>query len=310
MIENWTVETERLTKRFGAHVAVDAVSIHVRRGEVFGVFGPTGAGKSTTLRMLCGILVPSGGRATINGLDAAREGGVIRACTGYVTQRFGLYEDLTIEENLSFYAGVYGIARHERRRRIEQALGAHDLIAHRGHLPRELPIEWKQRVALAAATIHRPALIVLDEPTTGIDPVSRRAFWTELHRLAGNGTSVVVSSVNLDEAARCHRIAMMFDGRLLDEGRCDDIVARQNLHAAEIDVDHVDRVERALEACPEVESVEGFGNTLRVVSRDTNAISLTGSITTFRCARPACVTVEDVFVSMMRAGHRRGRGGS
>jgi ABC-2 type transport system ATP-binding protein len=302
----WNVETPGRTKRFGERTAVDSVDLHVRTGEVFALHGPTGAGKSTMLRMLCGVLEPSGGRATVVGFDVARDAAVVRMRTGYVNERFSLYEELTVEENLAFYSGVWGVSRHDRRRRVDDAMELHDIVELRRLRTADLATSWRQRVALAAATIHQPALLLLDEPTTGIDPASRRAFWNAIHRLLGCGTSILVTTISVDDAARCHRLAFMLDGHLLDEGCPDDIIARGNLQAAEIEVDDAAESERVLEARPEVVSVEPFGRMLRVVSRDANAIALVGSMVAFRSARPARVTVEDALVSMVR-GVRRAR---
>ena len=221
------VETERLSRRFGALVAVQDVSIRVRRGEIYGVLGPNGAGKSTTIRMLCGILDPSGGRGTVVGFDIARDAERIKERVGYMTQRFSLYEDLTVEENLDFYAGIYGVPRGQRRARVREVLATTGLVDRRGQLSGTLSGGWKQRVALASATIHRPPLLFLDEPTAGVDPVSRRAFWAEINRLSAEGTTVLLTTHYMDEAERCHRLVFIFRGHVLDEGRPDEIVDRR-----------------------------------------------------------------------------------
>jgi ABC-2 type transport system ATP-binding protein len=298
----WIIETDHLTKRFGDLVAVDGVSLHVRRGEIFGVLGPNGAGKSTTIRMLCGILDPTSGRGTVVGHDIATEPEQIKARIGYMTQRFSLYEDLTVEENLTFYAGIYGVDRGSRRRRVEQVLAATGLVHRRRQIAGTLSGGWKQRVALASATIHQPPLLVLDEPTAGVDPVSRREFWTEIHHLAEGGTTVLVTTHYMDEAERCHRLAFIFAGRVLDEGRPDEVVERRGLRAAEIEVDDVAGARRMLIARPEVESVEPYGHVLRVVTRGVDAIEVARAVLgPVRRAEPARVSVEDAFVAMVRA---------
>ena len=294
------IVTDKLSKRFGDLVAVHDVSLRVDKGEIFGVLGPNGAGKSTTIRMLCGILDPSSGSGTVVGHDIAKEPERIKERIGYMTQRFSLYEDLTGYENLEFYAGIYGIARRERRARLDDVIAAAGLGDRRKQLAGTLSGGWKQRVALAAATIHKPPLIFLDEPTAGVDPVTRRGFWDEIHRLAREGTTVLVTTHYMDEAERCHRLAFIFKGRVLDEGRPDEVVARRKLVALEIEVDDPDTVREQLRAQPQIESVEPYGHALRVVGRDVDLEALVAPIHPKRVA-PAHATVEDAFVSMVKA---------
>ena len=306
MSDEWIIETDGLTKRFGDLVAVDGVSLRVRRGEIFGVLGPNGAGKSTTIRMLCGILDPSGGRGTVVGYDIATQAEQIKARIGYMTQRFSLYEDLTVEENLVFYAGIYGVERARRAARVEEVLAANKLGERRRQIAGTLSGGWKQRVALASATIHQPPLLFLDEPTAGVDPVSRRGFWAEIHRLAAEGTTVLVTTHYMDEAERCHRLAFIFRGRVLDEGRPDEIVARRGLAAAELEVADAAAAEAALEARAEIESVEPYGHVLRIVARGADPLAIAadvlGPVSGGRAAR---VSVEDAFVSMVRSEEQR-----
>jgi ABC-2 type transport system ATP-binding protein len=303
--DDWIIETEGLTKKFGDLVAVDGVSLRVRRGEIFGVLGPNGAGKSTTIRMLCGILDPSGGRGTVVGYDIADEAEQIKARIGYMTQRFSLYEDLTVEENLAFYAGIYGVERARRRARVEDVLAANKLGERRRQIAGTLSGGWKQRVALASATIHQPPLLFLDEPTAGVDPVSRRGFWAEIHRLAAEGTTVLVTTHYMDEAERCHRLAFIFRGKVLDEGRPDEIVGRRGLAAAEIEVTDAATAEAALEARPEIESVEPYGHVLRVVARGADPLAVAADVLgPVAGGRATRVSVEDAFVSMVRAEER------
>src|SRR6185295_19448618 len=212
LMEGAVIHTEHLERRFGDLVAVRDVSLDVRKGEIFGVLGPNGAGKSTTIRMLCGILDPSGGSGTVVGYDIAREPERIKERIGYMTQRFSLYEDLTVFENLRFYAGLYGVPGAKRSARIEQVLEETGLRGRRDQLSGTLSGGWKQRVALACATIHGPPLLFLDEPTAGVDPVSRREFWEQIHRLSAEGTTVLVTTHYMDEAERCHRLAFIFRG--------------------------------------------------------------------------------------------------
>jgi len=303
------IVTERLSRRFGALVAVRDVSLTVNRGEIFGVLGPNGAGKSTTIRMLCGILDPTSGRGQVVGYDIAREAEKIKERIGYMTQRFSLYEDLTVAENLRFYAGIYGVPRAGRRARVDETIQRAGLQSRRDQIAGTLSGGWKQRVALASATIHRPPLLFLDEPTAGVDPVSRRDFWDEIYRLSAEGTTVLLTTHYMDEAARCHRLAFIFRGQLLDIGTPDEIVARRNLRAAELEVTDAARATEAgdlLRAAPGVEEVEHYGNVLRVAVREgadpaplvsrtllERAIAISG-------LREVRITVEDAFVSMVR----------
>jgi len=298
------IATRGLTRTFGDRVAVDHVDLQVRRGEVFGVLGPNGAGKSTLIRMLCAILTPTAGDARVAGFDLRREPERIKQHLGYMTQRFSLYEDLTVEENLDFYAGIYGVPRHQRAARVAEVLMQTGLGARRRQLAGTLSGGWKQRVALASATIHRPPLLFLDEPTAGVDPVSRRAFWAEIHRLAGAGTTIVVTTHYMDEAERCHRLAFILGGRVLDEGRPDEIVARSALRAAELelppDASPTTRVIDALAAHPEVIGVEPRGRGLRVVTRAVDPAALAAEVVPAARVAPARVSVEDAFVAMVR----------
>lgn len=296
------IETEHLSRRFGELVAVADVSLQVQRGEIFGVLGPNGAGKSTTIRMLCGILEPTSGRGTVVGFDLQRQAEDIKRHIGYMTQRFSLYEDLTVEENLSFYAGIYGVPRVRRRARIEEVIAEAGLGARRRQLAGTLSGGWKQRVALASATIHQPPLLFLDEPTAGVDPVSRRTFWTAIHDLAAGGTTVLVTTHYMDEAERCHRLAFIFGGRVLDLGRPDQIVARRELSAIELEVEAPELAARALRAEPEIEGVEPYGHLLRVIARqaDPREVVRRLGLTPLRPMSEARVTVEDAFVSMVR----------
>jgi len=300
------VETEHLSRRFGDLVAVRDVTMSVARGEIFGVLGPNGAGKSTTIRMLCGILAPSGGRGTVVGHDIASEPELIKQRIGYMTQRFSLYEDLTVLENLRFYAGIYGVPRGRRRARIEEVIAAAGLGERRHQIAGTLSGGWKQRVALASATIHQPPLLFLDEPTAGVDPVSRREFWDQIHRLSSGGTTVLLTTHYMDEAERCHRLAFIFAGSILDIGDPDQVVARRRLRVAELEVERAGEAADALRRAPEVDEVAHYGRDLRLATRelaDPSEVAhrvldpLGIGVAAYREAR---VTVEDAFVSMVR----------
>ncbi len=262
------VVTDRLSRRFGDRMAVRDLSFAVRTGEIFGVLGPNGAGKSTTIRMLCGILDPTGGRATVVGHDVAREPEAVKARIGYMTQRFSLYEDLTVAENLRFYAGLYGVPWRKRRARVDEVIERSGLPDRRHQIAGTLSGGWKQRLALACSTIHAPPLLFLDEPTAGVDPVSRRDFWEQIHRLSGEGTTILVTTHYMDEAERCHRLAFIFRGALLDLGTPQEIVARRRLRIGSFEVDRPSEAAAALRGRPEVDEVAHYGHELRVTTRD------------------------------------------
>jgi ABC-2 type transport system ATP-binding protein len=304
------IETEGLGRRFGDLVAVKDVSLTVYRGEIFGVLGPNGAGKSTTIRMLCGILDPTSGSGRVVGYQLPREAEQIKSRIGYMTQRFSLYEDLTVFENLRFYAGIYGVPRGERQARLEEALARAGLQARRNQLAGTLSGGWKRGVALARATIHRPPLLFLDEPTAGVDPVSRRDFWEHIHVVASEGTTVLMTTHYMDEAERCHRLAFIFRGSVLDIGTPAQIVDRRNLRAAELTAARPLEAAAALRVDSQVEEVAHFGEALRLCTRkgaDPAAVItrvLGAAKLDFRDVRPARVTVEDAFVAMVRADER------
>lgn len=304
------ISAEHLSRRFGSFVAVKDVSFRVKRGEIFGVLGPNGAGKSTTIRMLCGILDPTGGTATVVGFDVAKDAERIKERIGYMTQRFSLYEDLSVVENLTFYAGIYGVPRANRKRKVDETLERTGLSKRRNQLAGTLSGGWKQRVALACATIHDPPLLFLDEPTAGVDPVSRRDFWEQIHQLASNGTTAVLTTHYMDEAERCHRLAFIFRGTLLDIGTPEEIVDRRALRVAELDVDNARVAASLLREYPEVEEVSHFGHLLRIAMRGTGDPEsfardhLSKENIKVRSGRQMRATVEDAFVSMVRADER------
>ncbi len=212
------IVVERLVKRFGGFVAVDGVSFDARRGEILGFLGPNGAGKSTVIRILCGLLRPTSGRARVDGIDVARDPEAVRQRIGYMSQKFSLYLDLTVRENLRFFGGVYGVARAELPARIRFAMEMAGIADHADSLVSELAGGWKQRLALGCAILHRPHILFLDEPTSGVDPLSRRRFWDLIHDLAEQGVTVLVSTHHMDEAEFCNRIALINRGALVALG--------------------------------------------------------------------------------------------
>jgi ABC-2 type transport system ATP-binding protein len=309
------IHTEHLSRRFGSLVAVRDVSLSVRRGEIFGVLGPNGAGKSTTIRMLCGILDPTGGRGTVVGFDIARDAERIKERIGYMTQRFSLYEDLSVAENLLFYAGIYGVPRKKRRARVDEVLSHAGLVERQHQLAGTLSGGWKQRVALASSTIHEPPLLFLDEPTAGVDPVSRRQFWDQIHRIAAAGTTVLLTTHYMDEAERCHRLAFIFRGQLLDVGTPAEIVERRRLRVAELEVDDATRAADLLRARPETDEIAHYGTVLRLATRELADPERLATETlvphglALRSYRETRVTVEDAFVSMVRDDRDSEHGG-
>ena len=215
-----------LRKTFGALVAVEGLDLTIERVQVFGVLGPNGSGKTTTIRMLCGLLAPTAGSATVVGLDVGTQGELVRRAIGYMSQKFGLYEDLTVRENLRFYAALYGLHGERLRERTEELLVELKLGARAAQRAGTLSGGWKQRLALACATAHRPHLLFLDEPTAGVDPAARRLFWELIYGLAGAGTTVLVTTHYMDEAERCTRLAFMSRGRLFAVGTAEEITTR------------------------------------------------------------------------------------
>jgi len=212
------VEARDLTRRFGTFTAVDRISFSVAAGEIFGFLGPNGAGKSTTIRMLCGILAPTAGTAIVAGHDVSRTPDKVKAEIGYMSQKFSLYEDLTIRENVAFYAGIYGLERSRLKTRVEKILDLVDLGGKQALLAAELPAGWRQRLALACALVHGPRILFLDEPTAGVDPVARRDFWARIEALAGAGTTVLVTTHYMDEAEYCNGILFINNGRIAAVG--------------------------------------------------------------------------------------------
>ena len=222
----YAVTVENLEKRFGDFQAVNKVSFQVKRGEIFGFLGPNGAGKSTTIRMLCGILAPTAGKANVIGFDVFREAEQIKSHIGYMSQKFSLYEDLTVEENIDFYSGIYRIPKEDKKTRKDWVIKMSGLEEHRGSLTAILPGGWRQRLALGCALLHKPPVIFLDEPTSGVDPISRRNFWDLIYQLAAEGVTVFVTTHYMDEAEYCDRLAMIYRGELVAIGTPDELKIR------------------------------------------------------------------------------------
>jgi ABC-2 type transport system ATP-binding protein len=294
------IDVADLSKCFGQLQAVDHVAIQVEEGHITGFLGPNGSGKTTTLRMLCGLLTPDSGKGQVLGLDFPAEAERIKRQTGYMTQRFSLYEDLTIEENLAFVARVYSLDRvHERVGDTLEKLGLAD---RRKQLAGNLSGGWKQRLALAAAVMHEPKLLLLDEPTAGVDPQARRDFWDEIHRLADGGITVLVSTHYMDEAERCHDIAYIFNGRLIARGTGEEMIAQSGLVTFEAEGPRADRLARDLAGKPGIEMVAPFGAALHVSGTDRHALEQ--AIQPYRKDpwrwNEVSPTLEDVFIQLLR----------
>ncbi len=263
------VELRNLTKRFGAFTAVDGVSLSVQEGEIFGFLGANGAGKSTTIRMVCGLLAPTSGAATVLGIDVARDPEAVKRRIGYMSQRFSLYDDLTVGQNLRFFGGVYGLRGAEARAREAWALDMAGLEGKQGRLTRELPGGWKQRLALACAVLHQPKVVFLDEPTSGVDPISRRRFWALIDEMSGHGVTVFVTTHYLDEAEYCQRLALIHAGQLAALGTVREL--KQVFAGRAVLEVTVPRVVEALETLEAQEfalETSAFGARIHVIVRD------------------------------------------
>jgi len=295
------IDVTDLTKRFGDKTVVDHFSMQVPKGAIYGFLGPNGSGKTTTIRMICGLLTPDEGRGVVLGHDIATDAELIKRQVGYMTQRFSLYEDLSIEENLDFIARMYEVP--DRKRRVGDALDSLGLTSRKKQLAGTLSGGWKQRLALAACLIHEPKLLLLDEPTAGVDPSARRDFWDHIHELAHQGITVLVSTHYMDEAERCHALAYIAYGKLLAHGTIREVIDSAGLATWEIEGNGTMDLAKELRGMPGVEMVAPFGNTLHVSGTDRAALEHSiGEVkgrdgVTVRSVDP---TLEDVFIHLMR----------
>lgn len=288
------IEVQGLTKSFNGRRVVDDVSLSVTTGEIAGFLGPNGSGKTTCIRMMCGLLTPDAGRGRVLGLDLMRQQREIRLQVGYMTQKFSFYEDLSIEQNLAFVAGLYRLPRQA----VADTLADLGLTSRRHQLAGSLSGGWKQRLALAACVMHRPRLLMLDEPTAGVDPKARRAFWDEIHDRAAAGMTVLVSTHYMDEAERCHRINYIAYGRLVTSGTVADVIAAAGLTTRTVETDHPGALAAALRRAPGVAQVEPFGTALHVTGPDAAALDAAIAAAGARGV-PAETSLEDVFIRMM-----------
>jgi len=297
------IEIKNLTKRFGHFTAVDGIDLEVRRGEIFGFLGPNGSGKTTTIRMLCGVIAPTSGGATVLGFDAVRDPEAVRRRIGYMSQKFSLFEDLTVDENLRFYSGVYDLTDEEFAERRAYILHMADLIGRENELTANLSVGWKQRLALGCATIHKPELIFLDEPTSGVDPTARRHFWELLYELAESGVTLFVTTHYMDEAAHCSRLAFIYEGDIAAIGTPSEIRGLLTETVLEVDVDDSEAALSALEAVSDVLQGHMSGRVLHVNAGAASASAVveylqTAGITVYS-AEEVDPTIEDVFVHLV-----------
>jgi ABC-2 type transport system ATP-binding protein len=300
------IAVKGLTKIFGGRMVVDHIDLDVAEGEIVGFLGPNGSGKTTTIRMLCGLLKPDAGQGTCLGLDILTESDRIKLQVGYMTQRFSFYEDLTIRENLEFVARLYRLRPVASV--VDDTLARLGLVERQNQLAGTLSGGWKQRLALAACIMHKPKLLLLDEPTAGVDPKARREFWDEIHALSGQGLTVLVSTHYMDEAERCHRIVYISAGRIIARGTVEEVVANSHLTTWLVEGSGLASLAEALRERDGIDQVASFGNTLHVVGRDEQALA--AAIAPFRDRSELTwvkgeTSLEDVFIQLMN-----GEGGS
>jgi ABC-2 type transport system ATP-binding protein len=298
--EELAIDVRGMTKRFGALTAVDGISLQVRAGEIHGFLGPNGSGKTTFIRMLCGLLRADGGEGTCLGHDVIRESEAIKRQVGYMTQRFSFWEDLTIRENIDFVARMYGVP--DRKGAVQRSLEQLGLSERSGQLAGTLSGGWKQRLALAACLIHGPRLLLLDEPTAGVDPQARREFWEQIHGLAGTGMTFLIATHYMDEAERCHRLAFILSGRLLTHGTVAEVVAQSHLTTWAVAGPGLQDLVAKLRELPGVEQAAAFGQEVHVSSAEPEA--LLRAIAPYRREpwqwREVPSSLEDVFIHLMQ----------
>jgi len=303
-----------LVKEFGAFTAVKNVSLQIRNGEVFGLLGANGAGKTTTIKMLCGLLDATHGTIELAGTAGNLRSERVRQRIGYMSQKFSLYDDMTIRENLEFFSGVYGVPEHEREEKIRWVLSFSGLQGKQDQITGSLPGGWKQRVAFGAAIMHEPDILFLDEPTSGVDPLARRAFWTMINRLADSGAAILVTTHYLEEAEQCNRLGMMVAGELVAEGTPSGIKSRQSGHLLEFIVDQPQRAADLLKSDTERWRVSLFGERLHVITEEAPARAIDQTKRRLAenglkviSAREGRFSLEDVFIAIVEQARQQGK---
>ena len=311
-MSDWAVSIDNLVKTFGSFVAVDHVSLQVPKGEIFGFLGPNGAGKSTTIRMLCGLLTPTSGRASVAGFDVSTEPEQVKRNIGYMSQKFSLYDDLTVDQNIDFFTGMYGVPRERRQERKDYVLRMANLEERRGSLTRTLSGGWKQRLALGCAILHDPPVVFLDEPTSGVDPIARGTFWHLIGELSRTGHTVFVTTHYMDEAEYCNRLALMYAGKVIALGAPSALksdLAEHNL--LRLDTAAPFDTMRAIEREEGIFEVAVFGSGLHVVVDDVQAAierirgALAAQSIAIRRLEQIQPSLEDVFVALIEAEERK-----
>ena len=302
----FAIDVTDLNKHFANKHVVRNLNLQVRSGEIFGFLGPNGSGKTTSIRMLCGLLTPDSGQGTCLGFDVISESAAIKSHVGYMTQKFSLWNDLSIRENLDFVARMFSM--QNRRQIVSQTLEELGLSSRKNQLAGTLSGGWKQRLALACCLLHKPKLLLLDEPTAGVDPQARRDFWEEIHRLSDQGVTVLVSTHYMDEAERCHRLAYIAYGDLLTTGTAPEIVASQNLKTWQISGQFPKGLNDQLSQLPSVEQVTSFGINLRVSGKDES--TLLSQLQNFIAEKPLILnavetSLEDAFIHLMQNNQKQ-----
>lgn len=310
--DSTVVSVKNLEKRFGEFIAVNQISLSVQRGEIFGFLGPNGAGKSTTIRMLCGILQPTAGEGLVAGFDVVHESEKIKAHIGYMSQRFSLYEDLTVEENINFYSGIYRIPAAKKEERKEWVLQMAGLKEHRNTKTGILSAGWKQRLSLGCAILHEPPILFLDEPTSGVDPISRRNFWDLIHEMASQGVTIFVTTHYMEEAEYCDRLALIYRGELTATGTPQELKLKlMKEEVLELKSDHPQDLIEPLGKVPGVKEVALFGRGLHLVVDDFQKVrpALQESLSKLNIPaenlKKIEPSLEDVFVSLIEERERR-----
>jgi len=309
---HFAIEVENLTRRFGKFTAVDNISFKVGQGKIFGFLGANGAGKSTTIRMLCGLLAPSGGKATVGGYDIEKETELVKRSIGYMSQKFSLYEDLTVKENIRFFGGVYGLSESDLKDRMEWVIEMAGLKGREKSLTRELSGGWKQRLALGCAILHQPKIVFLDEPTSGVDPISRRKFWELINKLSENGVTMLVTTHYLDEAEYCNEILLINNGHLIAVGSPKDLKEHHiNYTILEAEVKDVVNAMEILRSQEWVIEISLFGTYLHIgVEEEKKGVSLISDVLskqgiTVRRIEKIIPSLEDVFLHLLMEDNKR-----